>query len=490
MQTKEITLENLKQAFQKTGDVKFQSFAFRQETVHIITCEAMINEQLLYEQVLPELKKYLDGDTVNDKVKTEAQQEDLKTLEASLVLPQLMRVEDFDSCERLLFTGQCLIYFMNYQVLLVTNISKKPNRKPEDTSLEVAVKGPRDNFIEDLATNIALVRKRLPTSTLVVDKMQLGVRSKTEVAILYFDDIANKEVLSEIKRELEQVDVDIVFSGQVLFEDMDKKMSFIPKTEYTGRPDFVVQALIRGRYALFVDGTTYAILMPTNFFLLLKTGEDNEYPVIYSSFQRILRLLGMVFGLLLPSFWLALTTFHQNQIPLQLLATVVQGNTGLPMPSTLEMIVMILFFELFREAGLRLPSVIGGTISVVGGLIIGDAAIRAGITSPAMVVVIAISTISGFTLVNQGLIASVSILRIAFVIITSFFGLFGFFSCIYFTLVYLSQLKTFGVPYLNVATDLNAKAILKTLIRLDGENYQKRPRILKPNDKTRRGRKQ
>ncbi|MGM9949640.1 MAG: spore germination protein [Lysinibacillus sp.] len=489
MPTKGITLEDLKRVFQKTGDVKFQYFAFQQDTVHIITCEAMINEQLLYKQVLPELKKHLDGDAANESKDMEEKQGALKNLEASLVLPQLKKVDDLASCERLLFTGQCLMYFMNQRVLLVTNISQKPNRQPEDTSLEVPVKGPRDNFIEDLATNIALVRKRLPTSTLVVDKMQIGVRSKTEVAILYFDDIADKEILSNIKAQLEKVDVDIVFSGEILFETINKKVSFFPKTEYTGRPDFAIQALIRGRYAIFIDGTTYAILLPTNFFLLLKTGEDNEYPAVYTSFQRAIRLSGIVFGLLLPAFWLALTTFHQNQIPLQLLATVVQANTGLPLPSVLEMLLMIFFFELFREAGLRLPSVIGGTISVVGGLIIGDAAIRAGITSPAMVVVIAISTISGFTLVNQSLLASVTILRIVFVIITSFFGLFGFFSCIYFTLVYLSQIKTFGVPYLNIGSDLEPKAILKSLFRLEGEKYKKRPKMLKPNDKTRRGRK-
>ena len=489
VQTKGITLEELKRAFQKTEDVKFQHFVFQQETVHIITCEAMINEQLLYERVLPELEKHLNGNAVNGMKDREAGRGKPMNLEFSLVLPQLQRVDDLANCERLLFTGQCLMYFMNHHELLVTNIAKKPNRQPEDTSLEVAVKGPRDNFIEDIATNIALVRKRLPTSTLAVDKMQIGVRSKTEVAILYFDDIVDKKILSEIKGQLEKIEVDIVFSGEILFETISKKVSFFPKNEYTGRPDFAIQALVRGRFVIFIDGTAYALLLPTNFFLLLKTGEDNEYPVIYTSFQRILRLSGIIFGLLLPAFWLALTTFHQNQIPLQLLATVVQANMGLPLPSVLEMLLMIFFFELFREAGLRLPSVVGGTISVVGGLIIGDAAIRAGITSPAMVVVIAISTISGFTLVNQALLASVTILRIAFVIITSFFGLFGFFACIYFTLVYLSQIRTFGVPYINIASDLDTKAILKSLIRLEGPKYEKRPKMLKPNDKTRRGRK-
>lgn len=489
MQTRGITLEELKQTFQKTGDVKFQQFSFRQETVYIITCEAMIDEHLLYEHVLPELKRNLDVNETQEIEEIQEQQVRQRKLEASLVLPQLKKVDDLDSCERLLFTGQCLMYFTNNKELLATNISKKPNRQPEDTSLEVAVKGPRDNFIEDLATNIALVRKRLPTSSLIVEKMQIGVRSKTEIAILYFEDAVDNEALKEFKQKLQKVKVDIIFSSEVLFEDMNRNIPLFPRSEYTGRPDFVVQALVRGRFAFIADGTTYAVLLPTNFFLLLKTGEDNENPVLYSSLQRILRLLGIGLGLLLPSFWLALTTFHPDQIPLQLLATVVQANTGLPMPTVLEMLLMIMFFELFKEAGLRLPSVIGGTISVVGGLIIGDAAIRAGITSPAMVVVIAISTISGFTLVNQALVASVSILRIVFVIFTSFFGLFGFFVCLYFTLAYLSHLKTYGVPYLNLGAELDTQTILKSLFRLEGSKYVTRPKMLKPKDNTRRGKK-
>ncbi len=487
MQKKGIKLEELKQTFEKTADVKIQKFTFQQETVYIIICEAMVDQHLLYEHVLPELKRNLNAIVIEEHKKLEEQQEILRHLEASLVLPQLKRVNDLESCEQLVFTGHCLMYLVKSQEVLAANICKKPNRQPEDTSLEVAVKGPRDNFIEDLSTNIALVRKRLPTSSLVVEKMHIGVRSKTEIAILYFDDAVDYEALSEFKRQIQNVKVDIIFSSEVLFEDMNKNIPLFPRSEYTGRPDFVVQALVRGRFAFIADGTTYAILLPTNFFLLLKTGEDNEYPVLYSSLQRVLRLLGIGLGLLLPSFWLALTTFHQDQIPLQLLATVVQANTGLPMPSILEMLLMIMFFELFKEAGLRLPSVIGGTISVVGGLIIGDAAIRAGITSPAMVVVIAISTISGFTLVNQALVASVSILRIVFVIITSFFGLFGFFTCLYFTLAYLSHLKTFGVPYLNIGTDLSAQTVLKSIFRLEGSKYKKRPEMLKAKDNTRRG---
>ncbi|WP_332647063.1 spore germination protein [Lysinibacillus sp. 54212] len=503
-----VTFNELKQTFQKTADVAFQHFAFQNETVHILTCEAMIDERLLYELVIPELKKGIEsfqnekGDnaqqqsesqpaSVQDKAQQQKQSQgqeqsgNKQSIEDMLPLPQLQKVTDIDSCISLLFSGNCLIYLTKQELLLAVNISSRPNRTPEETNIEVAISGPRDNFIEDLATNIALVRKRLPTKSLIVEKLQLGARSKTNIAIMYFDDIVDKKILTEIKQQLEKVNNDVVFSGNILMENINNGMFAFPRTDNTGRPDTVVQALSRGRLIIFVDGTAYAMILPTNFFLLLKSGEDNETSVVYSSFERFLRLLGLFLGLLLPAFWLALTTFHQNQIPLQLLATIVQANTGLPFSTALEMLIMLLFFELFREAGLRLPSVIGGTISVVGGLIIGDAAIRAGVTSPAMVVIIAISTIAGFTLVNQSLMATISLLRIAFVIITAFFGLFGFFVSLHFTLMYLSHIRVFGVPYINISADLNLKSIGKTLFRLGPKTYKKRPSMLKTKDDTR-----
>ncbi len=351
--------------------------------------------------------------------------------------------------------------------------------------MEVLVKGPRDNFIEDISVNIALLRKRLPTNSLCVEKMDLGARSKTTVAILYFDDIVDFNILHGIKKQLAAVDTDIVFSGDLLMERINKNSKLFPKFDYTGRPDYAIQALVRGRFIIFVDGVAYAMITPVNLFLLLKSAEDNEYPVIFSSLERVLRIVGILIGLLLPAFWLALTTFHQNQLPLQLLATVVQAKTGLPLPSSLEMLIMLLMFELFREAGLRLPSVIGGTISVVGGLIIGDAAIRAGVTSPEMIVIIAVSTIASFTLVNQSLVTTISILRVIFILLSAFLGLFGFFISIYFTLLYLCNTRIFGYSYMNLAGDLDWATIKKSIFRVSPKGYVERPKPLAPQDNTR-----
>ncbi|PIC79832.1 spore germination protein [Sporosarcina sp. P18a] len=466
----------MKQLFLKSADVQFQSYTFDQRRVVFITCDAMINQQLLNGVIVQRVQLMMNdlkGETIEDAVV------------GQLHIPDLKKVEDIKEVGSLVYTGNLLLYFEDDGLLFSSNIAEKPNRNPEETSMEVPVKGPRDNFIEDVSVNIAIIRKRLPTNSLCVEKFELGKRTKTTVALLYFDDVASEETLYSIKKQLKKVDADIIFSGDLLLESMEIKGVLFPRTDYTGRPDHAVQSLARGRFLIFVDGVSYGVILPVNLFLLLKTSDDNENPASFSSVERLLRITGMSIGITLPAFWLALTTFHQDQLPLLLLATVVQANTGLPLPSILEMLLMLLMFELFREAGLRLPSALGGTIGVVGGLIIGDAAIRAGVTSPAMIVVIAVSTISTFTLVNQSLVGTVSILRFLFIIITAFFGMFGFLISVYFTILYLSSIRTFGVPYMNITTDLSWKTIVKSLLRLNPTQYKKRPNMLNPKDKTR-----
>ncbi|MEQ6357000.1 spore germination protein [Lysinibacillus sp. M3] len=475
-QEKAIDLNTLKQLFQKSADIQFQEYVFNQKKVQFITCDAMVDQQMLNEVIVRRVQ-YLYDNLADTSLE--------ENITNQLHVPTLEKVNDKEQAMNFVYTGFLLLYFEEEDLLYASCIAKKPNRNPEETRMEVLVKGPRDNFIEDIRVNIALLRKRLPTNSFCVEKVELGSRSKTSVAILYFDDIVDMDILHGIKKQLAAVDTDIVFSGDVLMERINKNSKLFPKFDYTGRPDYAIQALIRGRFLMFVDGVAYAMITPVNLFLLLKSAEDNEYPIIFSSIERLLRILGILIGLLLPAFWLSLTTYHQNQLPFQLLATVVQAKTGLPLPSSLEMLIMLLMFELFREAGLRLPSVIGGTISVVGGLIIGDAAIRAGVTSPEMIVVIAISTIASFTLVNQSLVTTISLLRITFIIASAFFGLFGFFVSLYFTLLYLCNIRIYGYSYMNLATDLNWMTIKKSIFRLSPKGYTERNKALAPQDSTR-----
>lgn len=476
-----MNLSSLQQLFHKSADVKFQQYIFDGHTIHLITCEAMIDLQLLNEVIVPRVG-FLCSNLKDESLE--------RQVESNLYVPDLTKVEDEQQAILQVYTGFVLLYFEDGEMLFSSNIAKKPNRNPEESKVEVTVRGPRDNFIEDIAVNIAIIRKRLPTNSLCVENFELGERSKTKVAILYFDDIANKDILNGLKKQLKQVKTDAVFSADILMENVNKVAPLFPRHDYTGRPDYVVQCLVRGRFIIFVDGASYAMITPVNLFLLLKTSEDNEYPVGYASVERAMRIFGLLIGSLLPAFWLSLTTFHQNQLPFQFLATIVQANTGLPFPTAIEMLLMLAMFELFREAGLRLPVVLGGTIGVVGGLIIGDAAIRAGITSPAMVVVIATSTIATFTLVNQNLSTAISLMRVLFILFSAFLGLFGFFLSFFFVLVYLSNIRIFGYPYMHIATDLSWSTIFKALFRLPSKKYAKRPESLKTLDNTRTPEKQ
>ncbi len=471
-------IKQLKKLFERSSDVHVQKYTFNKYSVFFVTCDAMIDKQMLQNVILEKVKSYLLN--IDDKpIK--------KSIEKQLHLPDLQMLESQEDIVSRVYTGHVILYFEDVNLIYSSNIENKPNRNPEETKTEVPVKGPRDNFIEDVSVNIALVRKRLPTNSLCVEKFEVGKRTKTTVAVLYFDDIVNKDIVNGIKNKIEQIDsnIDVLFSGDILMEFIDKRSKLFPRHDYTGRPDFAVQSLIRGRVFILVDGVAYGIITPVNLFLLFKTSEDNEFPTVFSSFERLLRVFGIIVGTLLPAFWLALTTYHQHQLPLQLLATVVQASTGLPFPAAVEMIIMLIMFELFREAGLRLPDAIGGTLSVVGGLIIGDAAIRAGITSPAMVVIIAVSVISTFTLVNQSFVSAVSIIRILSILVTALFGLFGFFVAFYFVLLYLANIRIFGAPYLNVADHIKWSVIKHTFLRQSQKNYKYRPIELKTIDKTR-----
>ncbi|MGE7090710.1 spore germination protein [Lysinibacillus sp. NPDC048646] len=469
-------LKTLKDLFKRSSDVIFQTYNFYQHKVHFITCDSMIDEQLLNDVVVTRVQSILYS------LSTELLE--MKIIN-DLHIPNLQKVKKKSDAITLVYTGNVLMYFEEENILFSSNISKKPNRNPEETLIESVIKGPRDNFIEDIFINIALIRKRLPTNSFSVENFEIGRRSKTTVAMLYMNDITDKEIVNVIKKELKQIDTDIVFSGDVLMGEMGKGTKIIPKHDYTGRPDFALQALMRGRVIILVDGVSYAIIVPINITLLFKTSEDYEYPLIVNSVERLMRLVGIFISIFLPGFWIAITTFHQEQLPSYLLATLVESRTGNILPVVLEMLLMLLMFELFYEATLRLPTIMVGTLSIVGGLIIGNAAVKVGLTSASTLVVFAISSIAGLTLVNQSFIAGTGILRFLIILGSAIFGLFGFFITMFFILLYLANLRVYGVPYLSIGADLSWSDFKKSFVRLSPKGNSERPKFLKPQDKTR-----
>ncbi|OAS14923.1 spore gernimation protein GerA [Paenibacillus oryzisoli] len=364
-----------------------------------------------------------------------------------------------------LFSGCLILYREGDTHFWAVDISKVPQRAIQESNTEISIKGAKDAFTEDLFTNISLIRKRMQTALLFCEKFVIGSLSKTQVSLLYLSHKANPTMIVEVRKRLETFQTEsIVSSGQLEQWLSDRTFSLFPLIDYIGRPDFVVETLLRGRFAIVVDGSPMVLIGPANFLELLKTPEDVHFPYHYVIFQRILRILGLMLSIFLPGFWIAIASVNLDQIPFALLSTVVLSREGVPLPSFLEALLLMFQFELLREAGVRLPKAVGQTIGIVGGLIIGDSLIRAGLASPTLLVVIALSTVAAFSLVNQSLAGTVSVVRLFIFIISSYLGIYGFILSMLLLLIYLCRLESFGLSYLEPISSLRMKDWLAAFV--------------------------
>ncbi|MGE6575746.1 spore germination protein [Paenibacillus xylanexedens] len=386
------------------------------------------------------------------------------------------------------FEGHMLICLPSLQAMWSIDISNIPTRTPEESTTEVSIRGARDGFIEPLAVNIALIRTRLRTAQLACNIELIGSRSATKVALMYIKNIANTDLIDDVKHRLRTIQTERIMTANELEEMLSPaKVTLFPLTDYTGRPDFAAECLLNGRFILIVDGNPSVIIGPVNLFLLLKSPEDASFPFLPVNVGRVLRYIGLFITIFMPGFYIALTSFHMDQIPFPLLATISVGRMGLPMESGVEMFLIMLLMELFREAGVRLPSAIGQTLTVVGGLIIGDSAIRAGMVSPLMIVVIAVTVVAGATIVNQVMTSSILILRFFCFVLGATLGIYGFILSMILFLIYLTDLKSFGIPYLTPITPLHFKQAIATLFKMPTGIGKRRPVQLETQEPRKEG---
>ncbi|WP_051271955.1 spore germination protein [Shimazuella kribbensis] len=465
----------IKEQLEDCGDVKFVTKRIQTESQDrsstFIYCDGLIDTQRMNQEIFHEIYKWVGAANFDP---------------SSLPLSTIRISNDDISVIEYLFEGYliCLIDGMDHAFCF--DIAKIPQRQPEETPSETAIRGSRDGFTESLTTNVALIRKRIKSGSLKCKIYQIGTRSKTKVALMYIEDVIQPEMLEEVTKSLSNIQIDTLTTSQQLQELMDRSSSIrlLPLFDYTSRPDFISSYLNHGRFCLIVDGNPTVPVAPTSLTSLLKSSEDIHSMVIVNSMQYILRLCGLLISLLLPAFWTAITYFHPNQIPISLLSTLMLSRKGIPFPIPIETILMLLVFEIFREAGLRLPIQVGQTLSVVGGLIVGDAAIRSGLTSPSTVVVIAMSFVASSTLINQSVVGMISLIRLFLLFLSAFLGIFGFVLALFVVVLYLSQLKSFGVPYLAPVSPFYPKDFIRTVFRPSWKKIDQRPSMLKTKDNT------
>ncbi|WP_232329005.1 spore germination protein [Metabacillus litoralis] len=473
--------DGIKNLFYSSSDIVIKTtFKGEQDekSFLVVYCDPIVDKTMLNQVVLPPINQQESVEEILGSLKNTMQ---ISSLEKKKITKE-------DICDSI-FSGQLMITTKESDHVYFYNISKIPSRTPDESITEVSVRGPKDGFVEDISINLGLVRKRLKTASFVVEEYTIGTRSQTKVALLYITDIINSELLRKIKEKLEKIEIDIITGSSQMEELIAEKqlLSLFPLVNYTGRADFVVESLNQGRFSIIVDGAPTALLAPANLGYLIKTSEDDHTSFFYASVERLLRLFGLFITVFLPGLYTALTTHNVGELPLPLLATISISRIGLPFTAFIEVLIMLVMFELFREAGARLPKAVGQTVAVLGGLIIGDAAIRGGITSPTMLVVIGVTAIASFTLVNQSLAGNIFIIRLYVVILSFFMGIFGFTISFISIMMYLANLKSFGFSYLSFYTNLTWKDLLSIFVKLPELIKDKRGSELKPKDSSRLG---
>lgn len=374
--------------------------------------------------------------------------------------------------------GYISLFVEGEPTALLISILEDNSRGVNQPTTETVVRGPADAFNEDLRTNIALLRKRLKTSRLAVENLKLGEVTKTSACLVYLKGYVASGMVEEIYSRIQRIKVDsILGSGQVEEYIDDNPYSPFSTVAATERPDNLAAQLLEGKAGLIMDNSPFALVVPTMLASQVISPEDYYNRYWFASMIRILRWGSLLTALLGPAFYIAISTFHQELIPPSLLFSIIVAREGIPFPALVEAALMELTFEVLREGGVRLPRPFGQTISIVGAIVIGQAAVSAGLVSPVMVIVVALTAIASFTIPSVTLSNTVRILRFPFMLAGAFLGLFGVATGFSVLVFHLCALRSFGVPYLSPLAPHSLGDLKDTFVRVPAWMMRLRPRL-------------
>lgn len=360
---------------------------------------------------------------------------------------------------------------------LISDFQHYQQRNVDEPATESVVRGPRDGFTESLRVNTSLIRRRLCTHQLVNKSFQLGEITGTNVEILYLQGIAKDSIVQEVIRRISEIRIDgILESGYIEELIEDTSYSPFPQIQNTERPDVVCAALLEGKVAIVTANTPFVLIVPMTFWSGLQASEDYYERSIFTTTVRWVRYFMFLIALLLPSIYVAITTFHPQIIPTVLLISIASAREGVPFPTIVEALLMEFMFEALREAGIRLPKAIGSAVSIVGALVIGQAAVEAGIISAPMVIIVATTGIASFGIPRYNLGTALRILRFPMLLLAGFIGIYGILIGVTVILIHLSCLRSFGVPYLSPVSPETSGYAKDLIFRAPRWSMQRRPK--------------
>lgn len=485
----EENLNKVKDILNSCDDVIYREFSVGQEQklkFATVYAEGLADKNLINEYVLKNLMLLArmtapDVNTMRDKIYALVK-------DGVLSVSDIKEVEDMNIVIDNILMGETVLMVDKWDKALVIASKGWPMRGVSEPDTEAVIRGSREGFVETMRVNTALVRRRIRDPRFKIKQMRIGKRSKTDIAVLFIDGIVNTKILGQVVRRLKNIDIDsIMESGNVEQLIEDNWRSPFPQVQATERPERIAAAVYEGRIGIIIDNTPFALIVPTTFNSLMQSSEDYNERFWISNAIRILRYITMLISLFLPALYIAMTSYHPGMIPTQLALYIAGSRDGVPFPAFIEAFLMEFSLEILREAGIRLPSAIGATIGIVGGLVLGQAAVEAGIVSSLMVIVVAITAISAYTTPSYSFALGFRLLRFIYMVFAATLGLYGLSLAFLISLTHLCNLKSFGVPYLTPFNiyNLSLEDFKDSFIMAPIHKMKKRPSFITSEDKNR-----
>lgn len=386
--------------------------------------------------------------------------------ETAVTIPNIKSTRQMDEVATAILSGYAVLMLKGLDDAVIIDIRGHKERSIAEPESEVLIRGPREGFTETLETNLSMIRRKIKSPNLTFINISIGKLTMTQVSVVFIKGLASPDLVEEVKQRLQRIKIDGILESGYLEEFIeDNPYSPFPQMHHTERPDRVAAGLLEGRVVIMSDGTPFALIVPAEITSFLTSPEDYYDRYYLGTLILWVRYIAFAVSLLLPSFYIAITTFHQEMIPARLLISIASYRQGLPFPTLLEALIMEFTFEVLREAGTRLPRAVGQAVSIVGALVIGQAAVQAGIVSPLMVITVAFTGIASFTTPSYNLGITIRMLRFPLMLLAGILGLFGVMFGIIIIHIHAAKIRSFGLPYLSSLSPLHWSDIKDVLVR-------------------------
>ncbi|MBU8880849.1 spore germination protein [Bacillus sp. FJAT-29790] len=450
-------IEYFRSLYLNSFDVMFRSFLIGEKFQgYLIYIDGLTDVQKMDEQVLTPLMK--------NKIETASELTNF--LVNKTPVSSVQKMTSFSECVDSISNGNPILLCHGINLGFSFGLAKWEKRSIEEPAAESGIRGPREGFTETIGVNTSLIRRIIKSPALKMKTLHVGEYTKTKIFLSYIEGIADQTLIEEVENRIKRIKIDGILESNYIEEFIeDNTYSPFPQILSTERPDVVSANLLEGRVAILIDGTPFVLIAPTSLFSLFQSQEDYYGRYLISSVIRMLRFLFLTISLLLPSLYVAILTYHQEMVPTALLLSIASARESVPFPALVEAIMMELTFEALREAGVRLPKQIGSAVSIVGALVIGQAAVQAGLVSAPMVIVVAVTGIASFMIPRYAIGIGIRMLRFPIILLAGSLGLIGVMMGIIAIIIHLATLRSFGVPYLSPIAPLKIKELKDSFIR-------------------------